>query len=120
MANLTSQDDYIRTALRLPRDLHKEVQDSAEKNNRSMNAEIVARLQSSFEEKKHVSTTAELLVDDAIEAASDEFKQIVWKLLVQLKPTGAEAKIVYEEPLESDEADIRKVQAYLKNRKKPE
>lgn len=51
MANLTSQDDYIRTALRLPRDLHKEVQDSAEKNNRSMNAEIVARLEKSFIEE---------------------------------------------------------------------
>ncbi|MGI4847557.1 MAG: Arc family DNA-binding protein [Janthinobacterium lividum] len=41
----TKQDDFIKTALRLPRDLHSEVQESAEKNGRSMNAEIIARLE---------------------------------------------------------------------------
>lgn len=43
------QDDYIKTALRLPRELHKRVQDLADANGRSMNAEIIARLQQSFE-----------------------------------------------------------------------
>lgn len=38
------QDDYIRTALRLPRDLHAEIQDAAEAAGRTMNAEIIARL----------------------------------------------------------------------------
>ena len=48
MANLTAQDDFIRTALRLPRDLHARVQADAEKNSRSMNAEIISRLEGSF------------------------------------------------------------------------
>jgi len=48
MANLIPQDDYIRTALRLPRDLHAQVQASAETKGRSMNAEIISRLQDSF------------------------------------------------------------------------
>jgi transposase len=39
-----SQQNYVQTALRLPPDLHLELQDAAEKNGRSMNAEIVARL----------------------------------------------------------------------------
>lgn len=39
-----SQDDYIRTALRLPRDLHAEIQDAADAAGRTMNAEIIARL----------------------------------------------------------------------------
>lgn len=41
------QDDYIKTALRLPRDLHAEIKDAAEYHGRSMNAEIIARLESS-------------------------------------------------------------------------
>lgn len=40
------QDEYIKTALRLPRDLHKEIKEAAEYNGRSMNAEIIARLDS--------------------------------------------------------------------------
>ena len=38
------QDDYIKTALRLPRELHAEIKDAAEYHGRSMNAEIIARL----------------------------------------------------------------------------
>jgi hypothetical protein len=39
-----SQDDYIKTALRLPRGLHALLIDAAEANGRSLNAEIIARL----------------------------------------------------------------------------
>jgi hypothetical protein len=38
------QDDYIKTALRLPPDLHAEIKSAAEYHGRSMNAEILARL----------------------------------------------------------------------------
>jgi predicted transcriptional regulator len=40
------QDDYIKTALRLPRELHAEIKDAAEYHGRSMNAEIISRLES--------------------------------------------------------------------------
>lgn len=58
MATLTNQDEYIKTALRLPRALHAAVQDAAERAGRSMNAEIVARLQETFD---GVSTGESLL-----------------------------------------------------------
>ena len=48
MAQLTPQDDYMKTALRLPKELHAQIQKSAAEAGRSMNAEIVARLQGSF------------------------------------------------------------------------
>lgn len=51
MANLKNQDDHIKTALRLPRELHTRIQEFAQINERSMNAEIVARLQSSFNDR---------------------------------------------------------------------
>lgn len=41
------QKDYIQTVVRLPRDLSNEVKATAELHGRSMNAEIIARLQAS-------------------------------------------------------------------------
>jgi TRAP-type mannitol/chloroaromatic compound transport system substrate-binding protein len=38
------QDDYIRTAMRLPRDLHAEVRKAAKAAGHTMNAEIIARV----------------------------------------------------------------------------
>lgn len=40
--------DVQKTALRLPRPLHEQIHRAAEANGRSMNAEIVTRLQDSF------------------------------------------------------------------------
>lgn len=50
MAQLSDQSDFLKTALRLPRDLHARIQQAAEASGRSMNAEIVARLQQSFDQ----------------------------------------------------------------------
>jgi hypothetical protein len=41
---MATQDDYIKTALRLPRDLHAELTSSAQLLGRSLNAEIIERL----------------------------------------------------------------------------
>lgn len=46
---MATQDDYIRTALRVPPDLHAQLHEAAKGNNRTFNAEIVARLQESFD-----------------------------------------------------------------------
>lgn len=58
---MATQDDYIRTALRVPPDLHAQIHGAAKKNNRTFNAEIVARLQSTFHhaEPKHSSDLVE-------------------------------------------------------------
>lgn len=39
------QDDYMKTALRLPRDLHAKLQEAATMSSRSLNAELIARLE---------------------------------------------------------------------------
>lgn len=46
---MATQDDYIRTALRVPPDLHSKIHEAAKLNNRTFNAEIVARLHRSFD-----------------------------------------------------------------------
>jgi len=47
---MAKQDDYIKTALRLPRALHIRLTDAAEARGNSLNAEFVARLEGSFAE----------------------------------------------------------------------
>ncbi|SFU99329.1 Arc-like DNA binding domain-containing protein [Paenacidovorax caeni] len=46
-----AQDDYIRTALRVPPDLHKDIHEAADKAGRSFNAELIERLSSTFEQE---------------------------------------------------------------------
>ncbi len=41
----TTQDDYIKTSLRIPRELHTKLVEIAEYNGRTLNAEIIDRLQ---------------------------------------------------------------------------
>jgi hypothetical protein len=45
---MATQDDYIKTALRLPRGLHAKLLASADATGKSMNSEIIARVESSF------------------------------------------------------------------------
>lgn len=42
------QDDYMKTALRLPRELHARIQEAATKSGKSLNSELIARLEDSF------------------------------------------------------------------------
>lgn len=44
-----SQDDYVRTALRVPPDLHARLHEAAKGSGRTFNAEILSRLEQSFE-----------------------------------------------------------------------
>ncbi len=46
-----SQADYVKTALRLPPTLHNRIHGAAERNHRTFNGEILARLESTFSEE---------------------------------------------------------------------
>ncbi len=43
-AKKSSQENYVKSALRLPPELHAEVSAAAQLNDRSLNAEIISRL----------------------------------------------------------------------------
>lgn len=49
MATSIDQKNFVKTALRLPPELHAAVHESAQKNGRSYNAELVERIQGSFD-----------------------------------------------------------------------
>ena len=60
MAKPKTQDHYVKTALRLPPELHAQLHDATEASGRSLNAEIVARLEASFGQED-VTQTAKML-----------------------------------------------------------
>lgn len=55
---MANQDDYARITLRLPRPIHEALASASESAFRSMNAEIVARLESSLEIDKALGEIA--------------------------------------------------------------
>lgn len=68
MATNAPQDDWHKTGLRLPKELHHQLHEAAATSGRSYNAEIVARLQSSL-----VSTTGmPFAIEQAIEHEQEE------------------------------------------------
>lgn len=46
---MATQDDYTRITLRIPKDLHARLAQAAEETSKSMNAEIIARLEETFD-----------------------------------------------------------------------
>lgn len=89
MAQLTNQDDFLKTALRMPRDLHEQIQSAAKATGRSMNAEIIARLQQSFEPHAGMEEVGHLkgVLDSAIASIENRMK-IESALYVLLDSTG--------------------------------
>lgn len=55
---MVTQKDFIKTALRVPRDLHAALHDSAAESDRTFNAEILHRLRSTFKAKRAPQSTA--------------------------------------------------------------
>lgn len=50
-----NDDNYTRITFRMPRDLHAKLQKSADTTSKSMNAEIIARLEASFDDEEGLS-----------------------------------------------------------------
>lgn len=63
MATSVQQDDWHKTALRLPKALHATIHDAAAKNGRSFNAELVARLEASFMLEHELAATRDALYE---------------------------------------------------------
>ena len=56
---MSNQTDHTIVRLRVPPELKQKIEDSAEKNNRSQSAEMVARLEQSFEPEPKATETFE-------------------------------------------------------------
>jgi len=85
---MARQDDYSRITLRLPPELHEKVRKAA--GERSLNAEIITRLERTFEEDDTVAGHEVRLEDlerrmdemnDEYDARFDKVENRVWRLL---------------------------------------
>lgn len=56
---MSNQADHTIVRLRVPPELKQKIEESAEKNNRSQSAEMVARLEKSFEPEPKATETFE-------------------------------------------------------------
>lgn len=65
---MSDQHTTVQYQLRLPEELRDKIKDSAKTHNRSMNADIVARLEQSFEAKP------ELVPASSYQALYEEYK----------------------------------------------
>lgn len=85
----TSRDTGTQHKLRMPPELKEKLFSSAKEMNRSLNAEIVARLEESFEPELRVSETLEfqLMMQSYLEQAKQikELKEMLEQVLK--KPT---------------------------------
>lgn len=82
---MATQDDYIRTALRVPPDLHRAIHDSAAAHQRTFNAEILARLRDSFQ---HPQVSIPSSVQEAIAEHRVQWGSSTEEALEQLVRAG--------------------------------
>lgn len=82
---MSNQADHTIVRLRVPPELKKQIEESAEKNNRSQSAEMVARLEQSFEAEIQLHETLEfnLMMQSYLDQKKEleDMKNILQKLL---------------------------------------
>ncbi len=82
---MSNQTDHTIVRLRVPPELKQKIEESAEKNNRSQSAEMVARLEQSFEPEIQVHETLEfkLMMQSYLDQAEQikELKTMLERLL---------------------------------------
>lgn len=79
MSKNKTESDIQKTALRLPRELHGKIIDASNASGRSMNAEIVRRLELSFEEKQLEMIENQLSTVDNLQS---QLAEVVSKLSI--------------------------------------
>lgn len=88
MATNAPQDDWHKTGLRLPRDLHHQLHEAAVASGRSYNSEIVARLQGSFESGGAFEPRGGDGETSTKEPEEDLAVRIAKKVVAALRPDG--------------------------------
>lgn len=80
---MSNQTDHTIVRLRVPPELKQKIEESAEKNNRSQSAEMVARLEKSFEQALDSSLSREQL-EQITKAAGASYMAVISKHLNML------------------------------------
>lgn len=77
---MATQDDYQRITVRIPPELHAQLTDAARDTSKSVNAEIVGRLEASFQPMAIARREeTEELIDKAIDKAAEVMMRVMEK-----------------------------------------
>ena len=86
---MSNQADHTIVRLRVPPELKKQIEVSAEKNNRSQSAEMVARLEQSFDEPMALDPADAEMVTKLV-------AQSMQGLLVALRDRGVSSDLIFD------------------------
>lgn len=110
---MAKQDDYIRYTIRVPADLYQRVQDAADREVRSVNAEIVSTLEEKYPDPKadmELSTLAAWLEyvrsggpDDEIDDRMDEINR---RLAKHPATTDFRLQVMVSGPVDDLKAEV--------------
>lgn len=91
MATNAPQDDWHKTGLRLPKELHHQLHEAAAASGRSYNAEIVARLEQSFttNDGNELATALKRLIAGA---SGEHIKDVVFDISIDVKTKSGVTK----------------------------
>lgn len=81
------EDKYTRITLRIPRDLHARLQKSADETSKSMNAEIIERIQNSY---AHEAS----LADGFVSIRAEEFHATIEEIAKRVFKEGVKSGII--------------------------
>lgn len=108
---MSNQADHTIVRLRVPPELKQKIEESAEKNNRSQSAEMVARLEQSFIPSKTNEQILEYMESaQRVMSGMDKQQEITHKML--------ELVLSQIENLTPDQMEIKKHIEEIKNSKK--
>jgi tRNA uridine 5-carbamoylmethylation protein Kti12 len=115
MATNISQDDFQKTALRLPKKLHALLHEAATENGRSYNAEIISRLQQTFDAPQSLSSYDLGIAHVAKMGVMSELADIEFKISTLKMHVGSQIMSGMElsdrlDKLKSSKANTKKIQ----------
>lgn len=117
MATSIDQKNFVKTALRLPPDLHAAVHEEAQRNGRSYNAELVERIQGSFDDQADGGAVGLLLNLQYDLAASQTNSHILRMAITELAEKvislGERAGQTGKKDLENEIALLKDFSEYL-------
>lgn len=87
---MAKQDDYTRYTIRVPADLYQRVQDAADREGRSVNAEIVATLEEKYPPSNSALDLMKSFVTILASASPDGRRETLSNLLIIFKETANE------------------------------
>jgi len=109
---MSNQSDHTIVRLRVPPELKKQIEESAEKNNRSQSAEMVARLEESFELSKKQAVIEQNHLHN-IRAASAN-AEVLENLMLEMQKN----KAIQEELLKTQQHLFELISKRIKNQEK--